>query len=228
MKKTYQNHRGFTLTEILVTITILIVLALLSTIGVNRIRETARRSASANNLRQFGVAVTSFVADNNGYMPASRTGSFYWPQVVWSNLESLDVFLIPKTPDRPMDWAKGKDGWFDGLKAETPEKRPIRWNYVINGGAPDSPFAELGSDGKGLATIKNGISRPFRDIVDPTRTVMMAEGNGAWWINNNGAARIRTWSNGSSNILWCDGSLQSLNPKKDLRAEHFKVTKTGL
>ncbi len=227
MKTNSRNPGGFTLTEILVTITILIVLAVLSTIGVSRIRETARRSASANNLRQFGVAITSFVADNNGYMPASRTGSYYWPQVVWSNLESLDVFLIPKTPDRPMDWAKGKDGWFARVNAETPEKRQIRWNYVINGGHPDSPFAEVGSDGKGLAGIKQGISRPFRDIVDPTRTVMMAEGNGSWWINGNGAARIRTWANGSSNILWCDGSLQSLNPKKDLRAEYFKVTRTG-
>jgi len=71
MKKHHHSHRGFTLTEMLVVILIIVVLASLAFVSVTRAREAARRSASANNLRQFGVAITSFVADSSGYLPAS-------------------------------------------------------------------------------------------------------------------------------------------------------------
>ncbi len=216
---------GFTLTELLVTITIIVLLASLSMVGIRRIKEAAQRSASANNMRQFGVGITSFVADNAGYLPASRTGSYYWPQIIWPYVEKLDVYVRPSTPDRPIDEAAKKDGYFAMAdnSAMTPQKQPIRWNYVINGGHPKSPFAELGGDGTALPGIKNGISQPMMKLNDPSKTIMMAEGSAAWWINGNGIKRIRTWSNRTANVLWCDGSLQNLYPKTDLRPEHFNA-----
>lgn len=220
-----RRKNGFTLTEVLVTITIIVLLAALSMVGIRRIKESAQRSASANNMRQFGVAITSFVADNAGYLPASRTGTHYWPQIVWPYVETLDVFVRPATPDQPVNVAAKQDGYFAMAdnSAMTPQKVPIRWNYVINGGHPKSPFAEIGSDGTALPGIKNGISQPMMKLRDPSRTVMLSEGADAWWINGNGIKRIRTWNNRTANILWCDGSLQNLYPKTDLRPEHFNA-----
>jgi prepilin-type N-terminal cleavage/methylation domain-containing protein/prepilin-type processing-associated H-X9-DG protein len=225
MKSIVKIRRGFTLTEMLVVILIIAVIATLSLVAVSRARESARKSASANNLRQCGVAITSFVADNGGYLPASRSSKgIYWPQIIWPHLESLDAFMIPKSPNKPMT-AGSNEGYFPmaDSSAKNPQDQPIRWNYTINGGAPKLPFAELADDGKALPGIGNGISRPFMQLTDPGRTVMLAEGT-SWWLNSEAkpnSNRIRRWSNGTANILWCDGSLQLLNPKTELRAEHF-------
>jgi prepilin-type N-terminal cleavage/methylation domain-containing protein/prepilin-type processing-associated H-X9-DG protein len=223
--------RGFTLTEALVVMVIIVVIATFSVMFISRAREGARRAASANNLRQIGVAVTSFISDQAGFLPASRSSQgVYWPQIIWDHCASTDAFLIPQTPKRPMDPAASiPDGYFPMGEnaARTPENSPIRWNYTINGGHSRLPFAELASDGQPLPGIGRGLSRPFMQITDPGRTVMIAEGT-SWWLNADakpGSKRIRTWSNGTANILWCDGSVRLLNPKTDLRAEHFWAVK---
>lgn len=224
------TSQGFTLVEMLVTITIIVVLAALSLVGITRARESAQRSGSASNLRQLGVTMVTFASDNNGFLPATRKGGTYWPQLVWAGLESPQVYLRPGTKDRPIDPAKNDgDGYFalSDNAAITPEKLPIRWNYVINGGAAALPFSELGADGKALPGIANGLSRPLMQIEDLSRTIMFAEGNGAYWINGEAKTnsnRIRKWSNGKSNILWFDGSVQMLSPK-ELRPEHFTAKK---
>lgn len=228
--KTSPGNRGFTLVELLVTITIIIVLAALSFMGITRAKESAQRSGSTANLRQFSVAMTGFAAENNGFLPATRNGSKYWPHFVWPYLPSTSVYLRPGTKNSPISASKNDgDGYFAMAddSAMTPENKPIRWNYVINGGAPTLPFSELGADGKALPGIANGLSRPLMQIEDPSRTIMLAEGNGAFWINGEAktnSSRIRKWANGKSNILWFDGSVQFLSPK-ELRPAHFTAKK---
>ncbi len=228
--KTSSAKHGFTLVELLVTITIIIVLAALSFMGITRAKEAAQRSGSAANLRQFSVAITGFASDNNGFLPATRNGSNYWPQFLWPNLPSTGVYLRPGTRNRPINATKNDgDGYFAMAdnSAMTPEKQPIRWNYVINGGAPTLPFSELGADGKALPGIANGLSRPLMQIDNPSRTIMLAEGNGAFWINGEAktnCSRMRKWSNGKCNILWFDGSVRMLSPK-DLRPSDFTAKK---
>lgn len=217
---------GFTLTELLVVITLIIVLATLSLFFISRARESSRRSASTANLRQFGVAFHTFVGDNAGYLPAARSSAaIYWPQLLWPYVQSLNTYLIPQTPDRPMT-ADSPDGYFDLSEkfAKTPEDVPIRWNYTINGGGGNVPFAEKDENGNKPPGLSKGLGRPLMQLSDPSRTVMLTEGT-VWWLNGNGSNRIRTWGNGSANILWCDGSLQALNPKTELRPKDFKANK---
>ena len=71
--------------------------------------------------------------------------------------------------------------------------------------------------------MSKGVGRPYMQLTDPSRTVMLTEGS-AWWINGN-TSRIRTWPNGTANILWCDGSLLFLNPKNELRPGDYEVVK---
>lgn len=66
------NHRnttaaGFTLTELLVVILIIVVLAALSFVGTQRMLRAARTAADMNNLRNCGVALTAFAADFGHY-----------------------------------------------------------------------------------------------------------------------------------------------------------------
>jgi len=66
---TRQRSRGFTLVELMVTITIVTVLAALVVMISKRAMRGARAAADVSNLRQCGVALTSYATDI-GYYPA--------------------------------------------------------------------------------------------------------------------------------------------------------------
>jgi prepilin-type N-terminal cleavage/methylation domain-containing protein len=57
---------GFTLIEILVTISIILVLAVLVTVGMQRMRLAAWKAESVTNLRSLSAAALTNAADNNG------------------------------------------------------------------------------------------------------------------------------------------------------------------
>jgi len=64
---------GFTLIELLVVIAIIALLAALLLPALSSAKESGRRSACLNNLRQIGLAITSYAGDYNGYPPPQVT-----------------------------------------------------------------------------------------------------------------------------------------------------------
>jgi prepilin-type N-terminal cleavage/methylation domain-containing protein len=67
-----RGQSGFTLVEMLVVISIIVVLAGLLLPAVQAAREVARRASCGNNLKQLGIATRSFEASKR-YMPAARS-----------------------------------------------------------------------------------------------------------------------------------------------------------
>lgn len=63
------RNAGFTLTELLVVITITAVLASVLMTVVGRMRESARQTGCLSNLRNIGAAVFLYSTDNNDNMP---------------------------------------------------------------------------------------------------------------------------------------------------------------
>lgn len=61
------GHTGFTLVEVLVVISIIVVLAALSFMGVSRMRNSANKVIATRNLSQLQIANASYAADHNGY-----------------------------------------------------------------------------------------------------------------------------------------------------------------
>ena len=72
MKKTSSQRAGFTLLEVLVVIAIIVVLAAITFIVAGRIRKSANQSVTTANMRQIGVALIGFTADN-GRFPGVNT-----------------------------------------------------------------------------------------------------------------------------------------------------------
>jgi prepilin-type N-terminal cleavage/methylation domain-containing protein/prepilin-type processing-associated H-X9-DG protein len=75
LKARYCSSSGFTLTELLVVIVIIVTVAALSLVGMKRIREMADKTAAIRSLSQLQLANASYATDNGGrYVPKQVNG----------------------------------------------------------------------------------------------------------------------------------------------------------
>ena len=63
------KHRGFTLIELMVVITIIVVLASLAFVVFGRVARAGSAATMTNNFKQIGTAIALYAGDNNGRLP---------------------------------------------------------------------------------------------------------------------------------------------------------------
>lgn len=78
---------GFTFVEMIMVITLISILATISTSGIKSAREKARRTNCMSNLRQMGVAIVAYRTDNGGRNPPWLSNLFP------SYLDDLSVYV---------------------------------------------------------------------------------------------------------------------------------------
>lgn len=93
-------RQGFTLIELLVVIAIIAILAAILFPVFAKVREKARQTACASNMKQIGLAMTQYIGDNDEMYPDD--GAMYCggvagtiAQKLYTYTKSVDVFKCP-------------------------------------------------------------------------------------------------------------------------------------
>src|SRR5689334_21934943 len=97
-----KKQKGFTLIEILVVITVLVILSTFLIPQVGAIRERGRRAKCLQNLRIVGIGMHTYAADNDGTFPTDATAQAAFRKIFRDgNITDPLVFDCPSTAAKP-------------------------------------------------------------------------------------------------------------------------------
>jgi prepilin-type processing-associated H-X9-DG protein/prepilin-type N-terminal cleavage/methylation domain-containing protein len=154
------RRRAFTLTELIVVITVLAILALILIPVVAKVRSSAQSTHCMSNLQQIGRAFTLYAQDHRSMLPAPAD-----PVADTSWFEAIHSY----TGDRPLDKGRPLDGQLNtvftcptlALADHTPTRAYIGYSMSAGMSAPTAPEP------------RRPVSLPSLQF--PTRTVVLIE-----------------------------------------------------
>jgi prepilin-type N-terminal cleavage/methylation domain-containing protein len=102
-----RRNSGFTLIELLVVIGIIALLVALLFPVFSKVRESARRTNCASNLRQCGIALQMYAGDNKYFLPYRPKPIYYASTLVFTYNASLGGPTDPSLPAVSRGWGIG-------------------------------------------------------------------------------------------------------------------------
>ncbi len=213
MGQTKGNTRGATLVELLVSISIITVLATITMPAIMAARDRANGLECMSNMRQLGLAMQDYVEDHDSQYPADRyplVPYFMEPQRErWSDNFLYDlasytgrtsVFLCPSavTP-HPLWWAQ-----------PTALSNTSYWgNAVVMGRTAQSipSPSQIVVMQEGMYRMNMAGERPAMDIWDCGYDTPYALWHNSAW-SEQGRQEYSSVHNGGGNLLYCDSHVE--------------------
>lgn len=200
---------GFTLVELLVTITIIVVLATLSVFGTSRMRSAANNSNCIANLRQLGIAGQSYASETGVYPAYGRQPDgnfFYWFQLLEKDL-GMVVRADAAATERDKSFPTCKECLRKHNAKSDPRNNPIR-TYSINVG-----IAKPERNSSGIYSFPGVRSS---QVANPSKTSFFMDGTKSpiiYWDSIGRPDELRRAENfihgGKINIVFLDGHVES-------------------
>lgn len=177
---TARDRTAVTAIEILVCITVVTILLAIAIPALQSARETSRRMSCANQQRQLGIALQTFLATHRRF-PSDNEKGFSWHFVNLPMIEELSLYDEIREV--------GKDGWGGTTNSSLDALQEKRWIPLFH--CPSDPeqnasrTSYLGNSGSGFYKAKNGTfsrtpatAADFKDGLSNTAAV--SEFLGGW------------------------------------------------
>lgn len=228
----HPRRSAFTLIEILVVIAIIAILAAVALPAFNGSRLAASRAKSAGNLKNFGAAIYTFAADNNGLMPGADGGnagtlSGISPIAKSAAANSLQVQLMTYLEkERPSgnNWGTffmkslAYPAWQSFNKGTSDKQIPAYLacqSYALPDGSTFSPFGgpaktqvpmrTIAVQAK-LSSIRSDQPKPYA-VIEVDQEVLSLLGSSAGWKKNLSTNALH---GKVRNVLYFDGSVATV------------------
>ncbi|MBR0238157.1 MAG: DUF1559 domain-containing protein [Thermoguttaceae bacterium] len=197
------NH-GFTLVELLVVISIIAILIGLLLPAVNAARGVANRMSCSNNLKQIGLACTSYATNQQFFPPAavpvSTTGNLNTEQAAPTHNNQRANWMILILPY--MDNNALYDEFTDLLKKDTTKSVGDDLTTAASGRTDVSPMTKL----------RRTVIAPYRCPSDPYVDVEYKDASSKYWSRGCYAANagLATFPKTSMAQWWASNKIQGI------------------
>jgi len=155
MKNPKQSRPGFTLIEMLVTITIIVILAGLSLGGFKFVTSKQANSQAAIQIKLLEKGIEEYKLDNGVY-PPQGTGSNSLYTHLYHNGAQTPPVNDSKIYLADLDPLNNKQGWTEGTGAAVRIFDPWGREYIYRNPGTVNPDFDLLSNGQDGATDNNG------------------------------------------------------------------------
>jgi len=249
------TRRGFTLVELLVVISIIALLLAILLPAVNKARGVAESVVCKSNLRQFGVAFSSYAAENDGFLPQSGTqsqnGAYGWRREL-----AEDYLAGSQSGTVGVSESEKEFPGTDFLRCPTSEREDtygVNWSPdtedatgyehapfgKVGGGTNDDPYyRSVDQIYSGVILLSDAWRTRLRNILDSAgQWIRDANGNG---VNDSpftftadftyGGVRLLHNNDapfeGTGNLLQADTSVRGTD-KRELLESHARIYEDG-
>lgn len=223
------RHRGFTLVELLVVISIVAVLAAIIGVTMPRFIERSRAANCMKNLRQMGIVMNGFATENNGFFPVGGNPDGFTRRLCRGAF--VDEYPDTGGPKDAPFFEQGGSGSFLVCPSHEKGVEDLGKSYLGN-----SYILGVKKEGEWLNA--SYVAKPLSSIYDPSRAFLVIEdwskdksklwrGNGVRYKPKSDAANFAAHGP-SRHYLYVDGHVDLITQDPAIGNETaFKINYRG-